>query len=435
MKSPALLVQRADAGQPAMHTLRVSLISVPLRRALTPRDPHEPGRSATPLELFFDLIFVVAIASNAAELHHGISEGHLDAILGYTLAWFAIWWAWMGYTWFASAYDNDDVIFRLLTFVIMAGCLVLAAAIPDLFADGQSTLAVAGYVIMRLGLVALWLRAAAHDPPRRATALTYAAGITIVQFLWIARLWVPESWFLPTFAILVLMEISVPVLAERRYTPTPFHPHHIAERYALLTIIVLGEVILSTVLAIQGAMAAPDPEPADGYSESPAEAGGGIGPEMLPLIVGGLLIVFSLWWLYFKRENADLVEDSRTSFIYGYAHLPIFASGAAVGAALAAGVDVVTAHSLSSDQTVALVLSAAVAIFLLTLAGLHALLAERFWSALVPALLFPAVVLVVPFLGLSVAWSLLSVGLILVAAVAEHVLRSGSGTSVPEEAI
>lgn len=75
--------------------------------------------------------------------------------MGYTLSWFAIWWAWMGYTWYASAYDNDDVVFRLLTFVIMAGCLVLAAAIPDLFADGQSAMAVAGYAIMRLGLVAL----------------------------------------------------------------------------------------------------------------------------------------------------------------------------------------------------------------------------------------------------------------------------------------
>jgi low temperature requirement protein LtrA len=406
---------------------RVSVIAVPFRRALTPRDPHEPGRAATPLELFFDLIFVVAIASNAAQLHHGITEGHLDAILGYTLSWFAIWWAWMGYTWYASAYDNDDVVFRLLTFVIMVGCLVLAAAIPDLFADGSSALAVAGYAIMRLGLVALWLRAAAHDPQRRKTAMTYAVGITLVQLLWIARLWVPESWFLATFGLLVILEVSVPWIAERRHGSTPFHPHHIAERYALLTIIVLGEVILSTVLAVQGAMASSSGDEGSGGHSAPyaAAASGGVGPEMLPLIVGGLFIVFSLWWLYFKRENVDLVEDARTTFLFGYAHLPVFASCAAVGAALAAAVDVVGDHSESSDRTVALVLSAAVVIFLLTLGGLHSIRAEHSGAAIRPAVVVSIAVLVVPFLGLPVQWSIMLVGLILAAAVAEHVVHSG----------
>lgn len=390
------------------------------------RDPHEPGRAATPLELFFDLIFVVAIASNAVQLHHGITEGHLDAVVGYTLAWCAIWWAWMGYTWYASAYDNDDVVFRLLSFVIMAGCLVLAASIPDLFADGQSGMAVAGYAIMRLGLVALWLRAVAHDPARRATALTYAAGITLVQLLWVARLWVPESWWLPTFALLVVLELSVPWVAERRHVSTPFHPHHIAERYALLTIIVLGEVILSTVLAIQGAMASSSGDEGSGGHTAPyaAAASGGVGPELVPLIIGGLLIVFSLWWLYFTRENVDLVEDERTMFLFGYAHLPVFASCAAVGAALAAGVDVVGGHSESSDSTVGVILAVAVAIFLLTLNGLHALRAESAWATVRSSGLVSAAVLVVPFLGLGVQWSVLLVGAVLAAAVAEHVLHS-----------
>ena len=68
---------------------------------MTARDPHEPGRVATPLELLFDLIFVVAIASNAAQLHHGAASGHWETIVGYTMGWFAIWWAWVNYTWFA----------------------------------------------------------------------------------------------------------------------------------------------------------------------------------------------------------------------------------------------------------------------------------------------------------------------------------------------
>ena len=79
---------------------------------------------ATPLELFFDLIFVVAISSAAAGWHHGLLEGHYSDVLRFLMAFFAIWWAWMNYTWFASAYEHDDVVYRLLTFAIMVGALM-----------------------------------------------------------------------------------------------------------------------------------------------------------------------------------------------------------------------------------------------------------------------------------------------------------------------
>ena len=134
----------------------------------------------------------------------------------------------MNYTWFASAYDNDDVGFRLLTFVIMTGALFLAAGVPDIFADGQSVTVVIGYAIMRFGMVGLWLRAAAGHPERRQTALWYAGGITVVQIGWIARLAIePGSpWLVPSFVVLAASELVVPVLAERGHGYTPFHPHH-----------------------------------------------------------------------------------------------------------------------------------------------------------------------------------------------------------------
>ena len=82
------------------------------------RSPHEPHRAATPLELLFDLVFVVAIAQAASGLHHAISEAHaLQGLFGYLMVFFAIWWAWMNFTWFASAYDSDDVPYRLAVFV------------------------------------------------------------------------------------------------------------------------------------------------------------------------------------------------------------------------------------------------------------------------------------------------------------------------------
>ena len=101
---------------------------------MTGRDPHEPGRTATPLELLFDLTFVIAFGAAANELAHALTEDHVvDGILGFSFAMFAVSWAWINFSWFASAYDTDDWLYRLLTMVQMIGVLVLALGLPDLF--------------------------------------------------------------------------------------------------------------------------------------------------------------------------------------------------------------------------------------------------------------------------------------------------------------
>lgn len=390
---------------------------------MAPRDPAEAHRTATPLELLFDLVFVVAIASAAAELHHGLSANHLSAVVGFVLVFFAIWWAWMSYTWFASAYDCDDVVYRVLTFTIMSGSLLLAAGVPDLFDDGQSGVVVAGYAVMRLGMVALWLRAAAAHPEGRRTALTYAVGITAVQLLWIARLLLHgEEVLLTTFLLLVLAELAVPVVAERVGAPMPFHPRHVAERYGLLTIIVLGEVILASVQAVQGALAAPAVTATAGHD--PSGASGGISGSLAMLVVGALLLVFSLWWLYFKREHADLIgQGRRITWVFGYVHIIVFASVAAVGAALAAAVDVVQHAGNASPRTVALALAVPIALYALTLAGLHAA-ADRDRSVLLAAGLMSAAALAVALLGLDMGLTVLLIGLVTAAAVVQHIVAS-----------
>ena len=362
-----------------------SLNAVPWSRPMAPRDPAEAHRTATPLELLFDLVFVVAIASAAAELHHGLSANHLSAVVGFVLVFFAIWWAWMSYTWFASAYDCDDVVYRVLTFTIMSGSLLLAAGVPDLFDDGQSGVVVAGYAVMRLGMVALWLRAAAAHPEGRRTALTYAVGITAVQLLW-------------------------------------FHPRHVAEWYGLLTIIVLGEVILASVQAVQGALAAPAVNASAGHQ--PPGASGGISGSLAMLVVGGLLLVFSLWWLYFKREHADLIgQGRRITWVFGYVHIIVFASVAAVGAALAAAVDVVQHSGSASPRTVALALAVPIALYALTLAGLHAA-ADRDRSVLLAAGLMSAAAVAIALLGLDMGLTVLLIGLVTAAAVGQHIVAS-----------
>lgn len=108
---------------------------------------HEPHRVSTPLELLFDLTFVVAIAAAASQLHHAMAEHHLaQGLLGYVMAFFAIWWAWMSFTWFASAYDTDDVTYRLWTMVQMVGVLLLAAGIPAA-SHGDFTVITIGYAV------------------------------------------------------------------------------------------------------------------------------------------------------------------------------------------------------------------------------------------------------------------------------------------------
>ncbi|MGH8967044.1 MAG: low temperature requirement protein A, partial [Actinomycetes bacterium] len=106
----------------------------PLRSRMVARDVDEPHRASSPLELLFDLTFVAAVSQVAARLAHATEEGHVgDAIPPFLMVFFAIWWAWMNFTWFASAYDTDDWIFRITTMIQMSGVLVLAVGLPRMF--------------------------------------------------------------------------------------------------------------------------------------------------------------------------------------------------------------------------------------------------------------------------------------------------------------
>jgi low temperature requirement protein LtrA len=293
-----------------------------LLRRMVPRDPSEHHRAATPLELLFDLCFVVAIAQAAAHLHHSIAEAHVaHGLLGYLTAFFAIWWAWMNLTWFASAFDCDDVPYRLLVLLQIAGVLVLAAGVPRAFEHGDFVVITIGYAVIRVAMITLWLRAARGDPSCRATALRYALGIGLCQVSWALLLLVPGSLRPWGFLVCALAEMAVPLWAERA-GKTPWHAHHIAERYGLLTLIVLGESVLAATQAVQIAL------------DSDASMG-----RLLGLSVGGVLIMASSWWIYFEQPAQNVLRSNRESFAWGYGHFLIFASIAATGAGLAVVAD------------------------------------------------------------------------------------------------
>jgi low temperature requirement protein LtrA len=339
-------------------------------RPMVARATDEEHRSATVLELFFDLCFVVAVAQAASALHDQIAEDHVgDGVVGYAMVFFAIWWAWMNFTWFASAYDTDDVAYRLTTLVQIAGALILAAGVPDAMDGSDFAVITLGYVVMRLAMVTQWLRAAAADPPHRRSSLRFAAAIAVVQLGWVLRLALPEGLGMASFLVLAAAELAIPIWAERA-APTSWHPGHIAERYGLFTLIVLGECVLASTVAIQTAL-----------DENAALA------DLATTAAGGLLTVFGMWWLYFGKEASEFLTSLRAGIVWGYGHYLVFASAAAVGAGLAVNVDYVTHHAAIGARGSAAAFTIPVALFLLAVWALqvrpHHL--ARWHGALAPA--------------------------------------------------
>ncbi len=320
---------------------------------MLPRDTAEQHRASTPLELLFDLCFVVAIAQAASHLHHAVSAGHVGAgVLGYLAVFFAIWWAWVNFTWFASAYDNDDVPYRLATLVEIAGALVIAAGVPRAFDEGDFGIIVLGYAIMRVALVSQWLRVAWSDPAGRSAAIRFATGLGACMVGWTVLL-LEGSWPLWAWCVMAVAELCVPIWAERA-ARTTWHPYHIAERYGLFTIIVLGESVLAATVAVQTAL-----------DEHHA------GLTLYAIVVGGLLTVFSLWWLYFAKPAYRILTSTRVAFVWGYGHYLVFASAAAVGAGLAVSVDRAIHPTEVGHVVAGAAVTVPVAVFLLVVWVLH----------------------------------------------------------------
>ena len=339
------------------------------RRRFTGRDPSERDRAATPLELLYDLTIVVAFGTAADQLAEYVSEGRAaTGIVGFVLAAFAVSWAWLNYSWFASAYDTDDWYFRLATMVQMIGVIVLSLGLAQMFASlehGHSLdigVMVGGYVVMRIGLVALWAQVARQDPERALAARSYIVTVSLAQVGWVALAVVgpPVGAAVAVFFVLILFELVGPLLAERR-AATPWHPAHIAERYGLLVIITLGEVIIGTVAALNAVVH--------------GEAGWSLDAALLA--VAGVGLTLGCWWMYFVVPWSEPLVRHReraVAFAFGYGHLLIFAPLAAIGAGLH-----VAAFGLEHEAKIgatATVLSVAIpiAVYVAVLYALYAVL-------------------------------------------------------------
>ncbi|UAL29726.1 low temperature requirement protein A [Nocardioides rotundus] len=290
------------------------------------RDPHDAERSASPLELLYDLTVVVAFSIAGGEFAHAIVSDHLwNGLVAFAITMFAVIWAWLSFTWFASAYDTDDWAMRLAVLLQMIGVIIVALGVPALF-EGMNEwhvdngVVVAGYVVMRVAMITLWLRAAHADPNRRPALVKYAGLLFAVQVAWVVLALnpFPIEVVVPAMAVLFFLEMAGPRMIEGRQTTTPWHPHHIAERYGLIMIISFGEVILGTTTAVEAVV---------------SEVGWSVDAALIAL--AGVAVTVGLWWNYFAIPYAQVLEvRSDKGWVFGLGHIPVIASVAGVGTGL-----------------------------------------------------------------------------------------------------
>lgn len=376
------------------------------------RDPHEKHRAATPLELFFDLTFVIAFGVAGSQFAHEIAEAHLAAgLLGFSFAMFAVIWAWINFTWFASAYDTDDWVFRVVSMVQIVGVLILTMGIEPMFhsiVEGDhvdNRVIVGGYVLMRLALVTQWVRASRQDPARRETCLRYAKYLAVVQLGWIAVL-IVEADITTTFAMtvpLIVLEMATPYAAERK-AKTPWHAHHIAERYGLLAIIALGECLIGAIETLRAIVAN------HGWSLDAGLVG-----------FGGTALAFGMWWIYFMLPAGRALHLRRNkSFLFGYGHIPIFAAIAATGAGLHVAAYFIDHEAHISAAAAVASIAVPVALFKLSLTWLYSMMVGADRTIITAAICVLAVLagsIGLPAAGASVPVCLLVIVLALAASI------------------
>lgn len=377
-------------------------------RRMLGRDPHESHRVATPLELLFDLTFVVAFGTAANELAHALAADHVAAgIAAFAFATFGISWAWINFTWFASAFDTDDWIYRLTTMLQMVGVLIFALGIHPMFVSvtehGETLdndVIVWGYVVMRVAMIFQWWRAGKHDASRRGACRIYITSIAVAQVLWcvLALVDLPVG---TTFALMVvpfLVEIGGPAYAETRVGGTPWHAHHIAERYGLMVIICLGEGMIGTMAAIN--ILAED----------------GLSWEIGLFTVAGTALTFGIWWCYFVVPTGEILHARRErSFSFGYGAMGLFGSIVAIGAGLHVAAYYVEHHTKLGLTATVLTVVVPVALFIAVFYAGYSLLTRSFDRFHAVLLLITAVTLVVPVLmaqaEVNLAWCLLVLSL------------------------
>jgi low temperature requirement protein LtrA len=275
------------------------------------------GERVTSLELFFDLVFVLALTQCTALMAATPSwEGLLKGLLVLGV----LWWAWVGYAWLTSVVDPEEGSVRLIMFAAMAALLVTALCVPGVF-GGDALLFACAYGVVRAAHIGLFLLASREDRALRSSVLGLAASTAVGVGLLFAAAFAANSLQLGLWGLALLLDMSGPFLIGAE--GWRLVPGHFAERHGAIVIIALGE----SIVAIG------------------AGASVGVGAGVVAAAVLGVVVAAALWWLYFDvvaivaarrlakategRERNEIARDS-----YSYLHLPMVAGIALVALGL-----------------------------------------------------------------------------------------------------
>jgi low temperature requirement protein LtrA len=335
------------------------------------RDPGESNRASTPLELLFDLVFATAFSLAAEQVANELSLGrYWPALIGFAYASLAISWAWINFSWFSSGFDTDDWEFRLATMVQMIGAMLVAIGLPRLFASidqgahFDNGVMIAGYVIMRLAYVSQWLRVAISDPGRRRASLIYAAAVTVAQLGWVSTVLLNLSLaaFTGIAAVLAVVEVGGPIVAERAGEGTPWHPEHMADRYSVFFSIGVGEAIVGTIASLAAAV---------GHQSWTVDAA----------LIGlaGMGLTFALWWLYDLVPSGQVLRMHRNrALVWGYLQLIMTVAVFAIGAGLHVAAAFLDGNAAIGAAAALLCIEIPVVVFLVAIHSTYLYLLRQF---------------------------------------------------------
>jgi low temperature requirement protein LtrA len=314
--------------------------SVPVRerdfdilRLLRPprlRTLDDEARHASYLELFFDLVFVVAIAQLAHEL---VLDHSLRGFAVFGALFLVVFIVWQGFMIYADRFDTDDVVFRIAVLLGMLAIVALAVQIPDV-AHGSSTGFAVAYIVARSLTVGLYVRAYRHVPAARPLIVTYTGGYSLGVAIWIVSLAVEPPARYVLWGVALAWEYAMPWFARRWFDAIPVHASHMPERFALFTIVVLGESVLAVALGVAGRDWA-------------------LSAAIIAAL--GFVVAASVWWMYFGHGVELELDASPTGIlVYAYTHIPLLAALTAIGAGITLAIEQSSAPGLDAGTRWAL---------------------------------------------------------------------------------
>jgi len=356
----------------------------------SPHAPQRPrlytrsqsARHATWLELFFDLVFVLAIAELARSLHDDLTLG---GVLGFIFLFIPVWWVWIGFTYYADLVDVDGPVYRVTMLAAMLLALALAISIPGALHGASATFA-AVYVMLRLVLVGLYAWAWRHAREIRTVCARHALGFALGAAFWGASLFTPEPARYWLWAVGLLVEATTPIVVQLSLlTAASIQNSHLPERFGLFTLIALGEAVVVTGIGVADTAWA---------------------PRSVLVAAMGFALVGCLWWLYFDRVDETAVERAytgdwrtlSTGFAWAYGHLAIYAGLAVIAVGIELAID--ESASATFGESVRATLCGGSALGVLVITALQLLSPQRLpRSVLVARLITACCTVILVFAG------------------------------------